>query len=92
MSAVRKIDTLPPASELFTRRQLVERHPNVLNDSRVLWAARNRHENGLVEAGAIFDSPCGESIYHEPSFLRWFLGLTSRSKPRRLRNKSSVAA
>jgi hypothetical protein len=36
--------------------------------------------NGL--SGAVFDSPCGELLIHEPSFLAWFLGLGGRAKPR----------
>ena len=36
--------------------------------------------NGL--SAAVFDSPCGELLIHEPSFLAWFLGLAGRAKPR----------
>jgi hypothetical protein len=33
---------IPPSSELFPRHALVERHPNLLTQSRVQWALRNR--------------------------------------------------
>ena len=36
--------------------------------------------NGLT--AAVFDSPCGELLIHEPSFLAWFLGLSGRAMPR----------
>jgi hypothetical protein len=81
---------LPPASELFTRRKLVERHPNLLNEHRVAWALRNRYNNGLDEIGAVFNSPCGESVIHETKFLQWFLGLAGRSKPRRQRRRAEA--
>jgi hypothetical protein len=80
---------LPPTAELFTRRQLAERHAHLLSDHRVAWAMRFRHENGLVDAGGVFDSPCGETLIHEPTFLRWFLGLQGLSKPRRLRKRKA---
>jgi hypothetical protein len=83
---------LPPTSELFTGRQLVERHPHLLNDNRLAWATRHRHKNGLAEAGAIFESPCKGSLYHEPKFLEWFLGLSNRAKPRRLRSRQTAQA
>ena len=86
MSAV-DAHTLPPLSELFTSRQLSERHPHLLNAHRVAWALRNRKKNGLTTAGAIFDSPCGELLIREPTFLAWFLGLSNRAKPRRLRTR-----
>jgi hypothetical protein len=76
---------LPPTTELYTRRQLTERHPHLLNDHRVTWALRHRRLNGLNAAGAVFESPCGELLIREPAFLAWFLGLTSRAKPRRVR-------
>jgi hypothetical protein len=79
--------SLPPTSELFNRRTLAQRHPHLLNDSRVAWALRNRNRNGLTAAGAVFDSPCGELFVHEPAFLTWLLGLTGRSKPRAKRRK-----
>ena len=71
---------LPPMAELFTKAQLVARHPHLLNVNRVTWALRRRATNGL--STAIFDSPCGELLIHEPSFLAWFLGLGGRAKPR----------
>jgi hypothetical protein len=82
---------LPPTCELFTSRPLIERHPHLLNASRVAWALRNRKANGLTESRAVFESPCGELLIHEPKFLEWFLGLTGRTKPRRLR-RTRVAA
>jgi hypothetical protein len=86
------LDTLPPTNELFTRRPLVERHPTLLNDNRVAWALRHRHTNGLNAAGAVFDSPCGELLIHEPAFLRWFLGLAGRTKPRAARRRAAAVA
>jgi hypothetical protein len=68
--------------ELYPRRQLTERHPDLLPENRVAWALRNRRKNGLNTAGAVFDSPCGELLIHEPRFLAWFLGLAGRAKPR----------
>lgn len=78
---------LPSIAELFTRRQFAERHPHVLNEHRIAWSLRNREENGLSDAGAVFESPCGELLIHEPAFLRWFLGLSGRAKPRALRRR-----
>jgi len=71
---------LPPMTELFTKAQLVARHPHLLSVNRVIWALRRRATNGL--STAVFDSPCGELLIHEPSFLAWFLGLGGRAKPR----------
>lgn len=73
---------IPPTSELFDKHQLVERHPHLLNEHRLSWALRNRARNGLAAAGAVYDSPCGELLLHEPSVIRWLLGLSGRSKPR----------
>jgi hypothetical protein len=73
---------LPPASELFTLKQLASRHPNLLPENRLRWAARNRESNGLDLAGAVFISPVGDLIFHEPSTLSWLLGLSGRGKPR----------
>jgi hypothetical protein len=70
----------PPTSELVTKAQLVARHPHLLRLNRVVWALRRRAVNG--SAAAVFDSPCGELLIHEPSFLAWLLGLSGRSKPR----------
>jgi hypothetical protein len=71
---------LPPMTELVTKAQLVARHPHLLSVNRVTWALRRRATNGL--SAAVFDSPCGELLIHEPSFLAWFLGLGGRAKPR----------
>jgi hypothetical protein len=75
--------SFPPTTELVTKAQLVARHPHLLSANRVIWALGCRAENGLADA--IFDSPCGELLIHEPSFLAWFLGLSGRAKPRALR-------
>lgn len=72
--------SLPPTTELATKAQLVARHPHLLSVNRVTWALRCRAVNGL--SAAVFDSPCGELLIHEPSFLAWFLGLSGRAKPR----------
>ena len=74
---------LPPTSELFTKLQLAARHPHLLSANRLTWALRRRAVNGL--APAVFDSPCGELLVHEPGFLAWFLGLKGRTKPRSAR-------
>lgn len=66
-------DSLPPAAELFPWRELPKRHPQILSPSRMAWALRNRRTNGLEAAGAVFDSPCGELLVHEPAVLRWLL-------------------
>jgi hypothetical protein len=81
---------LPPTSELFTGPQLSQRHPTLLPQNRLKWAARNRVKNGLSAAGAVFESPVGELLFHEPTTLRWLLGLTGRGKPRRSRHKHDV--
>jgi hypothetical protein len=72
--------SVPPTTELVTKAQLVARHPHLLSVNRVTWALRCRAENGL--STAVFDSPCGELLIHEPAFLAWFLGLSGRAKPR----------
>ena len=84
-------ETLPPTSELFTSRQLAQRHPHLLNEHRLAWALRHRRDNGLSTAGAVFDSPCGELLIREPAFLSWFLGLSGRGKPRRVRRVVETA-
>lgn len=71
---------LPPTSELFSKEALVERHPNLLTHPRVQWALRNRAKNGL--SSVVYESKSGRLLVHEPEFLRWYLGLTGRSKPR----------
>ena len=80
----------PPTSELYTRMALVRRHPHLLSEHRLVWALRNRKRNGLASIGAVFDSPCGELLIHEPAFLAWLLGLAGRSKPRALRIPKSA--
>ena len=72
--------SVPPTTELVTKAQLVARHPHLLSVNRVTWALRCRAVNGL--SAAVFDSPCGELLIHEPSFLAWLLGLSGRAKPR----------
>jgi hypothetical protein len=83
---------MPPTSELFKRKQFVERHGHLLSKNRIDWALRNSGRNGLEAAGAVFRSPCGEDLIHEPAFLRWFLGLTSRNKPRAPRRPRGASA
>jgi hypothetical protein len=84
-----KLVVPPPMHEVFNQVKLVERHPDHLTRSRVAWAVRNREDNGLDELGAVFESPCGELLIHEPAFLRWYLGLTGRGKPRALRRRKA---
>lgn len=79
-------DILPPTSELFDAHTLVERHPTILTTSRVKWALRNRATNGLGEQNAVYESQAGLLI-HEPTFIRWFLGLSGRAKPRAARKQ-----
>jgi len=78
-----EVPILPPTVELFTKTQLAARHPHLLSANRLVWALRRRTVNGL--SGAVFDSPCGELLIHEPTFLAWFLGLKGRAKPRAFR-------
>ena len=73
---------VPNTSELFNKHQLVERHSHLLTEHRLAWALRNRARNGLAAAGAVYDSPCGELILHEPSVIAWLLGRAGRAKPR----------
>ena len=80
---VAAIPPVPPTAELFTKAQLVTRHPHLLSPNRLMWALRRRAANGL--SSAVFESPCGELVIHEPAFLAWFLGLKGRSKPRAAR-------
>lgn len=82
--------TLPPMAELFTKVQLVERHSRLLTNSRLAWALRNRTQNGLTDAHAVFDSPCGELLIHEPAFVAWFVGLAGRAKPRAARRAAAA--
>jgi len=81
------MDALPPSSELFNKHQLVARHPHLFSDSRVAWMIRNRKNNGLAAVGGVFESRGGEILIHEPSAIRWFLGLAGRAKPRALRRR-----
>ena len=74
------LPSVPPMTELVTKAQLVAKHPHLLSVNRVTWALRCRAVNGLCDA--VFDSPCGELLIHEPSFLAWFLGLSGRARPR----------
>lgn len=73
---------LPPPSELFDIRTFVERHPRLLTESRVRWALRNRAKNGLDAQRAVFLTASEFVLIHEPTFLRWWLGLAGRNKPR----------
>jgi hypothetical protein len=75
-------DATPSAAEIFPLRRLAEQHPDLLPEGHLRWAARNRTRNGLSEAGAVFESPCGELLFHEPSTIAWLLGLSGRAKPR----------
>lgn len=77
------VPSMPPTAELFTKAQLASRHPHLLSANRLAWALRHRATNGL--SGAVFESPCGELLIHEPTFLAWFLGLKGRTKPRTAR-------
>jgi hypothetical protein len=79
--------SVPPASELFSLKELAARHPTLLPENRLRWAARQRDRNGLGNAGAVFESPAGELIFHEPSTIAWLLGLAGRSKPRAPRRR-----
>jgi len=76
---------LPPIRELFSILGLAARHPDLLKDSRIRWAVRNRACNGLAEAGAVFETRSSGILIREPAFLAWWLGLTGRAKPRATR-------
>jgi len=82
---------LPPTNEIFPKREIAARHPTFLNEARIDWALRKRRCNGLAAAGAVFESRSGELLISEPLFLAWFLGLSGRSKPRRLRRPGRAA-
>lgn len=71
---------LPPTTELFPLRELSARHPNILPLNRLIWAVRHRKSNGL--AAAIYETPVGEFLLHEPKVIEWLLGLDGRRKPR----------
>lgn len=83
------MQTAPPTSELFSKAQLVERHPHLFTPARIEWAVRFRESNGLKEV--VFESRSGELVIHEPGFISWYLGLSGRAKPRapRRRRKQS---
>ena len=83
MTVLPVVSALPPTAELFTKAQLATRHPHLLSLNRLAWALRRRARNGL--SSAVFESPVGELLIHEPAFLAWFLGLQGRSKPRAAR-------
>jgi hypothetical protein len=59
---------VPLTCELFSRKALVERRPNLLTKPRVQWALRNRAKNGL--AYAAYESRSGCLLVHEPEFLQ----------------------
>jgi hypothetical protein len=80
----------PPTTEIFTRRELVERHPHILKNESVLWGLRNRDTNGLK--ASVFETRSGQLLIHEPGFLAWYLGLTGRAKPRAARRKRRAFA
>lgn len=85
------LSMLPPPEELFVRQEFAARHPRLLSENRVYWAVRNRRTNGLIAAHAVYESPCGELVIHEPSFIAWFLGLSGRAKPRVTKRKRAAA-
>jgi hypothetical protein len=90
---VKNTDSLahhPPTAELFALRLLAKRHPELLPENRLQWMARNRHTNGLLDAGAIYETRVGELLFHEPTTISWLLGLTGRAKPRRVRKQSAT--
>lgn len=75
--------TPPPDSEIFTLDQLLEKHP-LLTRNRLQWMARNRHVNGLARIGGVFKSPASRGLlFHEPTVMRWVLGLKGRAKLRK---------
>jgi hypothetical protein len=72
----------PPPAEVYELKPLAERHPHLLPQNRLRWAARHRRHNGLEAAGAVFESPTGVLLFYEPAVIQWLLGLSGRSKPR----------
>ena len=80
---------IPPTHELFTRRDLVQRHPTLFSIPRLQWAIRNRATNGLLDA--VYETRGGELLIHEPSLIRWFLGLTGRKKCRSPRRRADAS-
>lgn len=79
------MDTIPPTTELFNKKQLIARHPNLLTPARMEWALRQRATNGLK--GVVYESRSGELVVHEPGFLAWYLGLSGRAKLRAQRKR-----
>jgi hypothetical protein len=77
-SNVPRLD-IRPTSELFSKEALVGRRPKLLTYPRAQWALRNRVRNGLSPAA--YESKSGQLLVREPEFLRWYIGLTGRSKP-----------
>jgi len=86
------LNNFPPPAELFSIHALAQRHPTLLSENRLRWAIRNRASNGLAAAGAVFDSPVGKFILHEPAVICWILGLSGRAKPRAARLKKQASA
>jgi hypothetical protein len=85
------LETLPLITELYTIPQLAERHAHLFPKNRLSWAVRNRDKNGLEASGAVFKSPTGHVVLHEPKFLAWFLWLTGRNGPRRGRRMRAAS-
>ena len=83
--------TAPTPTEIFSLKELAERHPRLLPYSRLRWMARNRAHNGLLTSGAAFESPTGEILFSEPKTIEWLLGLAGRAKPRKTRNNRKAA-
>jgi hypothetical protein len=79
---------IPPAHELFNIRDLAARHQHILSETRIRWAIRNRGSNGLAAVAAVFESKSGQFLVREPTFLRWWLGLSGVHKPRARRTPS----
>ncbi len=83
---------LPPTSELFEVAAFSARHGQLTPLNRVIWAVRRRHKNGLAAVGGTFESPLGIVLIHEPTFIRWLLGLAGKSAPRKPRAARQTAA
>jgi hypothetical protein len=80
---------IPPTTELFSLRQIVERHPHLFTHWRVEHALRKRNSNGLKPS--VFETRSGELLLHEPGFLSWYLGLSGHAKPHAARRKKRAA-
>jgi hypothetical protein len=87
--SISKQTPIPATSELFTKEAMIERHPNFLTRPRIEWALRNRARNGLENV--VYESKSGQLLIDESGFLRWYLGLTGRAKPRGARTPSIAA-